>query len=78
MKLRTNQSFIKDQEQKLKIKRISVEVKIHINKRPIKFTWPEQIFREWERKEEKKKHHMRQIMPPTRYWKGDFVHQVEL
>jgi len=77
MKLRTNQSFIKDQEQKLKIKRISVEVKIHINQRPMKFYMARANFQGM-REKRKKKHHMRQIMPPTRYWKGDFVHQVEL
>ena len=67
MKLRTNQSFIKDQEQKLKIKRISVEVKIHINQRPMKFYMARANIQRMREKRRRKKHHMRQIMPPTRY-----------
>jgi hypothetical protein len=55
MKLRTNQSFIKDQEQKLKIKRISVEVKIHINKRPMKFYMARANFQGMREKRRKKK-----------------------
>jgi len=57
MKLRTNQSFIKDQEQKLKIKRISVEVKIHINQRPMKFYMARANFQGMREKRKKKASH---------------------
>jgi hypothetical protein len=57
MKLRTNQSFIKDQEQKLKIKRISVEVKIHINQRLIKFYMARANFQGMREKRKEKASH---------------------